>query len=112
MYGPFANYLQIACHNKAKIKEETPAGHRIQIFLIFFDEIQIIFMVLVHLHYVHSQEILNCTLMYHLKIQLKTYLFVCISYKIIRPFPLCTLVIFVTAFSPKFDSHDSNAYRC
>ena len=40
VYGPFANYLQIACH-KAKIKEETHAGHRIQIFLIFFDEIKI-----------------------------------------------------------------------
>ena len=37
IYGPFANYLQIACH-KAKIKEETHAGHRIQIFLMFFDE--------------------------------------------------------------------------
>ena len=37
-YGSFANYLRIACH-KAKIKEETHAGHRIQIFLMFFDEI-------------------------------------------------------------------------
>ena len=62
-YGPFANYLQIVCH-KAKIKEETHASHRIQIFLMFFDEIQIIFMVLVHLHYVHGHEILNCTLIY------------------------------------------------
>ena len=60
-HGPFTNYLQIACH-KAKIKEETHAGHRIQIFLMFFDEIQMIFMVLVPLHYVHGHEILNCTL--------------------------------------------------
>ena len=62
-YGPFPDYLRIACH-KAKIKEKTHAGHRIQIFLMFFDEIQIIFMVLVHLHYVHGHEILNWTLIY------------------------------------------------
>ena len=62
-YGPFANYLQIACH-KARIKEEMHAGHRIQIVLMVFDEIQIICMVLVHLHYVRGHEILNCTLIY------------------------------------------------
>ena len=34
IYGPFANYLQVACH-EAKIKEETHAGHRNQVFLIY-----------------------------------------------------------------------------
>ena len=61
MYGPFANYLQIAC-DKAKIKEETHAGHENQVFLMFFDELQIIFMVLVHLHCVQSREIRICML--------------------------------------------------
>ena len=55
--------FQIACH-KAKIKEETHAGHQNQIFLMYYNKIQIIFMVLVHLHYVHGHEILNCTLIY------------------------------------------------
>ena len=56
-----ANYLQVACH-KAKIKEETHAGHQNQVFLMFFDELQIIFMVLVHLHCVQSRKIRICRL--------------------------------------------------
>ena len=60
VYGLFANYLQVACH-KAKIKEETHAGHQNQVFLMFFDELQI-FMVLVHLHCVQSREIRICRL--------------------------------------------------
>ena len=42
--GPFANYLQIACH-EAKINKETHAGHQNQILPMFFDKIQIILMV-------------------------------------------------------------------
>ena len=61
IYGPFANYLQVACH-KAKIKEETHAGHQNQVFLMFFDKLQIILMVLVHLHCVQSREIRICML--------------------------------------------------
>ena len=61
VYGPFANHLQNVIR---QIKEEMHAGHWIQIFLMFFDEIQIIFMVLVHLHSVHGHDILNCTLIY------------------------------------------------
>ena len=60
--GPFTNYLQIACH-KAKIKEETHAGYQNQIFPMFFDEIQIIFTVLVHFHYVQN-KIRICMLIY------------------------------------------------
>ena len=61
IYEPFANDLQIASH-EAKIKEKTLAGHWIQIFLMFSDETQMVFMVLVYLHYIYSHEIRNCTL--------------------------------------------------
>ena len=139
IYGPFANYLQIACH-KAKIKEEMHAGHRIRIFLMFSDEIRIIFMVLIHLRYVHGHEILNCTLIYstvicHKRILRQNHcsysLFINIlpranvpSLSTIENLYFCMYIIwnyspisplhsihFFIAFSLKFDSHDSNAYK-
>ena len=61
VYGSFVNYLQVACH-KAKIEKETHAGHQSQVFLMFFNELQTIFMVLVHLHCIQSREIRICML--------------------------------------------------
>ena len=55
-------FASIACY-KAKIKEETHAGYQNQIFLIFFDELQIIFIVLVHhVDCVQGREIPICML--------------------------------------------------
>ena len=57
IHGPFGNYLQVVSH-KPKITDETRARHQNQFFLMFFDELQIIFMVLIILHCVQSREIL------------------------------------------------------
>ena len=49
------------------IKEETYAGHRIQIYPMFFNKIQTIFRILVHLHYVHERDSIYLIYKYNYK---------------------------------------------